>query len=105
MLDTGIQVPCGVPYPGWELYHTPYDGRVLQPTNPHAPGPSSGSLHEKCAACPNDKGKVKQPSWTENKIGEGKDRGIVEIPAWARDINGYYWCLKPMSGSEFMIVK
>ena len=104
MLDIGIQVPCGVPYPGWELYHTPYDGRVYQPTKPYAVnGPSSESSPENCAACPDDKGNVKQPSSTENKKGEGGDRDIVEIPGWARDINGYYWCLKAMSGSEFIV--
>ena len=100
MLDNSIQVPRSLPYPGWEQYYKPYDGRIYQTTYQSASGKESTleSSPEKCSTCV-DKDKMEKPLLA-GEASASIDRDDFEIPAWARDINGYYWCLKALSGPE-----
>ena len=68
MLDYVGQGTLSLPYPGWEDFYKPWDGRVIQTA-------------------------TNQSSETQGKRGSCAE-DVVEVPSWAIDVDGYCCFLK-----------
>ena len=116
MLEYASQCPLSLPYPGWEHYHKPWDGRTNQTTRPHGNlSPLEASSEKRKARKDVDKFQSAQAgeygAWvaTSNikvspsvvKDNAWADKDVVEVPSWAVDVDGYCCFVKRISRRDY----